>query len=186
MRLLPKLGYFAALLFNTMFAVLSTVTLLGIVLITRPQQVMHNVPPSWWIPLTLVMVPAQLYCQYLTLSTVFGKEVPTPLAISKRMGKPPALFRPLIGFLWGVNFLIGVAIVVSLYKPVQGQNVGWVMMLLLSFIVFSLTSCANVYWMLFIRTLTSNEKTIMLAWHCRFLVDLVITVTAIIYYKIGF
>lgn len=186
MHRLSHFGYFAAVLFNTMFAILSTVTLLGIVLITKPQQVMHNVPPSWWIPLTLVMVPSQLLCQYLTWKTVFRKEVPSPLVISQNQGTPPALLRPLLAFLWASNFLIGFVIVVSLYKPNPGNNVGWGVLLLIAFITFSLTTIANVYWMLLVRTVTASEKLIKWGWHFRIVVDLAITITAVVYYKIGF
>jgi hypothetical protein len=186
MQFLFNLGYYASILFNTMFAILSTVTLLGIVFITKPQKVMHNVPPEWWIPLTLIIVPAQLFCQYLIWKTVLRKQIPTPLAISQNLVAPPAFLRYPLAMLWAANFLIGFVIVVSLFKPNPGRNIEWPLVLLVAFITFSLTTIANVYWMLLIRTITDEEKWLKLAWHFRFVVDLAITVTAVIYYKIWF
>lgn len=186
MQFLCNIGYYAAVLFNTMFAALCTVTLLGIVFITKPQQVMHNVPPEWWIPLTLIIVPAQLYCQYLIWRTVFRKQVPSPLAIAQNLVTPPTFLRPPLAMLWAANFLIGFVIVVSLFKPNPGRNIEWPLVLLIAFITFSLTTIANVYWMLLIRTITDNKKLLMLAWHFRYVVDITITVTAVIYYRIWF
>lgn len=78
-----SLGDYSVLLFNTMFAMLSTVTLLGIIFITRPQQPMHDIPPHWWIPLAVVMIPGQLYAQYLSWNTVLRFRTPSPLEIAK-------------------------------------------------------------------------------------------------------
>jgi hypothetical protein len=181
-----NIGYYAAVLFNTMFAILSTVTLVGIVFVTRPQQVLHNVPPNWWIPLMLIMVPSQAACQYLTWKTIFSREVPSPLDISRNQPALPTLLRTPVALLWAANFLIGFVIAVSLYKPNPGKNIELDVLILVAFITFALTTAANVYLMLFARTATSNEKVIHLTWRFRIVIDVVIAVTAIVYYKIAF
>ncbi len=186
MNFIRNFGYHAAVLFNTMFAILSSVTLIGIVFITRPQQVMHNIPPSWWLPIMLIMVPSQFGAQYLTWKTVCCREIPTPFAISKNQPAIPSLFRPAVAFAWAANFLIGLVIVVSLYKPAPGQNLGLGFVLLLAFITFALTTFANVFLMLLARTLTANEKLIELIWDFRIVIDAAIVIVAIIYYKIAF
>lgn len=185
MQRLFHIGYYAAVLFNTMFAVLSTVTLLGMVFITRPQQVLHNVPPEWWIPLTLIIVPSQVICQFLTWKTVFKKEIPTPVAIARHQKTPPQYLRLPLASLWLANFLIGFVIVVSLFKPDPRVNVGTALMLFVAFITFSLTTVANVYLMLFVRTATSNEKWMASVWRFRLVIDLAIAMTAVIYYRMA-
>ncbi|GEM_PF-1564223 len=179
-------GYYAAATFNAMFAALASVTLIGIVFITRPQQSMHSIPPSWWIPLAVIIIPAQLTSQCLTWFTVWRGDTPSPLAISRNCPALPSFIRPVIAIAWAANFLIGFIIVVSLYKPAPGQNLGWAGLPLLAFITFSLTSCANVFLMLFARTATDNEDLINLTWDFRLVIDIVIAITAIIYYKLAF
>ena len=56
----------AAVLFNTAFSVLAIVTLCGIVFVTKPQDVMHDIPPDGWLPLLILMAPAQIYAQFLS------------------------------------------------------------------------------------------------------------------------
>lgn len=179
-------GYYAAAIFNAMFAVLASVTLVGIVFITRPQQPMHNVPPSWWIPLAVIIIPAQLASQYFTWYTVWRGDTPSPLAISRNCPAMPSIIRPLVAIVWAANFLIGFIIVVSLYKPAPGQNLDWTVLPLLVFITFSLTCCANVFLMLFARTATDNENWIDLAWKFRIVIDIAIAIAAIVYYKLAF
>ncbi|MDB4778023.1 hypothetical protein OAG68_01040 [bacterium] len=186
MRILQNIGYYAAVLFNTMFAILSSVTLIGIVFITQPQQVMHDIPPSWWIPIMLIMIPTQFISQYLTWKTVFRGEIPSPLAISKNQPDILPLFRPAIAFVWFANFLIGFVIVVSLYKPGPGQNLGLGISLFILFITFALTTFMNVYLMLLVRTLTAKQETIQLIWHLRIVIDVAVAIVAIAYYKIAF
>ena len=177
--------YFAAI-FNTMFAILSTVTLCGIVFITRPQQVMHNVPPDWWIPIMIVMVPAQCLCQYLTWKTIFKRQVPSPKQIAENQFDPPKLLRPILSFLWAANFLIGFVIVVSLYKPAQGAPITTATILVVALVTFALTTFTNVYLMLLARSFTTNEFLINWTWRFRYLIDVVIALTAVIYYKMLF
>jgi hypothetical protein len=181
-----NIGSYAAVLFNTMFAILSTVTLVGIVFVTRPQQVLHNIPPNWWFPLMLIMVPSQAACQYLTWKTIFNREVPSPLEISRNQPALPTFLRAPVALLWATNFLIGFIISVSLYKPNPGKNAGFGLLILVAFITFALTTAANVYLMLLARTTTSNQSLIQLTWRFRIVIDVVIAVTAVIYYKIAF
>ena len=51
-----------AVLFNTGFTILAIVTLCGIVFITKPKQVMHDIRPEMWLPLLIVVAPAQILC----------------------------------------------------------------------------------------------------------------------------
>ena len=179
-------SYYAAVLFNTMFAILSTVTLLGIVFITRPKQVLHNVPPEWWIPLLVIMMPSQGYCQFLTWRTVFTRDTPSPLEIARSQKTPKLFFRFPLAFLWAANFLIGFVIVVSLYKPAPGNNGGMTGMLFVGCITFGLSCFANVYLMLFVRAASSSDATLRKVWDFRLVIDVAIAFTAVAYYRIVF
>ena len=156
--------FYAAVLFNTMFAILSSVTLLGIVFITKPKQVLHNVPPEWWVPLMVLMILSQTYCQFLTWRTVLGRNIPSPLEIANGVKAPVWLFRYPLAILWVAFFLIGFAIVVSLYEPPPGNRAGWTGVLLMAFIVFALTSFANVYPMLLVKTMTADDAILKKVW----------------------
>ena len=147
--------YYLAAFFNTIFAVLSTVTLIGIVFITQPQQVMHNVPPSWWIPIMLVMVPSQCLCQFLTWKTIFKRQIPSPKNIAENQFDPPTLLRPVLVVFWSANFLIGFVIGVSLFKPAPGNPINMPILLLLAIVTFALSTFTNVYLMLLARSLSS-------------------------------
>jgi hypothetical protein len=185
MNAIRNIGYYAAVFFNTLFAILSSVTLIGIVFITQPQQVMHNIPPDWWLPIMLIMVPSQVVAQYLTWKTVFRGEVPSPPAISRHQPAIPDLFRPLVAFVWAANFLIGFVIVVSLYKPNPGQNLGLAFFVILALITYALTTFANVFLMLLARTLTTSEELIERIWNVRILIDAAAAIVAVVYYKIA-
>ena len=185
-RLLPDLGsigHYGAAVFNAVFSLLVTCTLLGIVFITRPQEVMHDIPPSWWIPLALIIIPAQIMAQTVTWYTVWHREVPTPLAISRRFPRLPSMVRPLFSLAWAANFLIGFAIVVSLHKPGPSQEPDWWLLPLVLFIAFSLTSLANVYLMLFARSASSSEGFASAIWRYRYIIDILISVVAVLYYR---
>lgn len=186
MQPMRNMVYYAAVLFNAMFAMLLTVTLLGIIFITRPQKPMHDISPEWWIPIAITMIPAQAFCQYLTWKTVFNGEVPSPLAISAKQGMPQLWLRLPLSFIWAANFLIGFAIVVSLFEPVPGNQPGPILLVLLAFVAFSLNTITFVYWMLFVRTITSSEELIKLAWFLRHAIGVAISLTAVIYYRIAF
>ena len=69
-------GNFLAVVFNTGFAILAVVTLCGIVFITRPKVVMHDIPPQMWLPLLIVMAPCQIYAQFLSWATVLSGQNP--------------------------------------------------------------------------------------------------------------
>jgi hypothetical protein len=103
-----------AVVFNTGFAVLAIVTLCGIVFVTKPKGVMHDIPPEMWLPLLLVMAPAQTYAQFLSWSTIFAGKAPTGPAIALRQMKIPGLWKPAVALLWLCNFCVGFGIVVSL------------------------------------------------------------------------
>ncbi len=178
--------YYLAAFFNTMFAVLSTVTLIGIVFITQPQQVMHNVPPSWWIPIMLVMVPSQCLCQFLTWKTIFKRQIPSPKNIAENQFDPPTLLRPVLVVFWSANFLIGFVIGVSLFKPAPGNPINMPILLLLAIVTFALSTFTNVYLMLLARSLSSNQFVIDWTWRFRYLVNAMVAITAIAYYKIVF
>ena len=169
-----------------MFAILASVTLIGIVFITQPQQVMHNIPPGWWIPIMLVLVPSQCLCQYLTWKTIFSGQTPSPMKIAENQFAPPWFLRPILSFLWAANFLIGFVIVVSLYKPAPGNPLTVTTLFLLAFIAYALTTFSNVYLMLLARSMTSNEFLITWTWRFRYLIDALIAITAIVYYQLVF
>ena len=174
----------ATVLFNTGFAILAIVTLGGIVFITRPQQVMHDVPPWMWLPLLIVMAPAQTYSQFLAWATIFSGQLPTGPAIALRQPTVPSTFRLLVGVMWLLNFLIGAAIVGSLAKPVPGRGIVMAEIVLVGLLTFWLTFAANVYLLLAIRTARRDEALLDCIWRWRIAIDIVIAVGAIVYYRL--
>ncbi len=175
---------YVAAVFNTMFAGVASITLIGIVFITRPKQVMHNVHPDAWLPLMLIMIPAQVWCQVLTWRTAFTRGIPSPWEIARRLQPPRMLFRFPLCVMWTVNFLIGFAIVVSLYKPAPGKNVGWVGILIVGFVTFALTRFANVYLLLAVRAVTADNALLRRVSDWSVLVDVAIAVTGMVYYRL--
>src|SRR5262245_17416086 len=73
---LYRVSCLATVIFNTFFAALAIITLCGIVFITKPKQVMHDLPPWAWSPLLIVMAPAQIYSQVLAWRTIAAKAIP--------------------------------------------------------------------------------------------------------------
>lgn len=182
---LDSLANLAAVLFNAVFSVLAIVTLCGIVFITRPQQVMHEIHPSMWLPLLIVMAPAQLYSQFLTWSTVFAGRAPTGPAIAMRQPSVPSALKLLIAIWWLCNFLIEIAIVVSLSKPdPAGRQASTVVLFIVALIAFWLSFAANVYLLLAVRTLTAGEEPLRRLWQWRIVIDLAIAALAVLYYGV--
>ena len=175
-----------AVLFNTAFAILAIVTLCGIVFITRPRAVMHDIRPEMWLPLLLLTGPAQIYAQYLSWTTIFAGNAPTGPAIAVRQVRIPGLLRPAIAALWLCNFVVGFGIVVSLSKPHAGnpQPPPLAAIVIVTMIGFWLAFAANVYLLLAVRTLTLNERVLHRVWKFRLWFDLAMVVTGAIYYRL--
>jgi hypothetical protein len=189
-RVLTKLHRFIqwtinlpAVLFNTGFAIVSVTTLFGIVLITKPKEVMHEIPPWMWLPLLIVMAPAQIYAQLLSWSAILTGIAPTGPAIALRQMRIPGLLKPAVAMLWLFNFCIGFGIVVSLGKPHPGNPpppVAFTGIVLV--VAFLLAFAANVYLLLAIRTLTQSQNILHQVWRLRLLIDLAMAVFAAVYY----
>jgi hypothetical protein len=174
-----------AVLFNTGFAVLAIVTLCGIVFVTKPKGVMHDIPPEMWLPLLLVMAPAQIYAQLLSWCTIFAGKAPTGPAIALRQMKIPGLWKPAVALLWLCNFCVGFGIVVSLSKPHPGNPAPpLAAVVIVMIIAFWLAFAANVYLILAVRTLTLNENALHRVWRLRLWIDLAMVIFAIIYYRL--
>jgi hypothetical protein len=172
-----------AVLFNTGFAILAIVTLCGIVFITKPKVVMHDISPEMWLPLLVVMAPAQIYAQFLSWSTVFAGQIPTGPAIVLGQMKIPGFLKPIVALLWLCNFCVGFGIVVSLSKPHPGNPPPSFADVLLILILASwLAFAAIVYLLLAIKTYTPNENVLHRVWSFRFLIGLAMGVFAAIYY----
>lgn len=172
-----------AVLFNTGFAILAIVTLCGIVFITKPKVVMHDISPAMWLPLLVVMAPAQIYAQLLSWSTVFAGRIPTGPAISLRQMKIPGPLKPVVAFLWLCNFCVGFGIVVSLSKPRAGNPppslaTAVLILILGAWLVFA----ANVYLLLAIRTCTPNENVLHRVWRLRLWIGLAMGLFGAVYY----
>ena len=175
----------SAVLFNTGFAILAIVTLCGIVFITQPKQVMHDISPWMWLPLLIVMAPAQIYAQVLSWSAIIAENPPAGRAIALRSRRIPEVVKLPVAVLWLCNFGIGVGIVVSLSKPHPGNPVPPVVEVgLLMILAFLLAFAANVYLLMAIRTLTSNENVLYRVWRYRVWIDLAIAVFAAAYYRL--
>jgi hypothetical protein len=175
------LSNLAAVVFNAGFSILAIVTLCGIVFITRPKQVMHEISPEMWLPLLIVMAPAQIYSQFLAWSTIFSGRPPTGPAIAMRQAPIPSALRLLVATWWLLNFAIGFAIVVSLGKP-PGRPVHAVALFIVAAIAFWLSFAANVYLLLAVRTLTTSEEPLNRVWRWRIAIDLAMTAVAVLYY----
>ena len=172
-----------AVLFNTGFAILAIVTLCGIVFITKPKGVMHDLPPWAWLPLLIVMAPAQTYAQILSWSAILAGEAPTGPAIALRQWRTSGLLKFPVALLWLCNFFIGFGIVVSLSKPHPGQPAPpTAAVVIVAVVAFFLAFAANVYLLLAIRTLTPNEKVLHRVWRFRVWIDLAMAVFAAVYY----
>lgn len=173
----------SAIVFNSCFAVLAVVTLCGIVFITRPKAVLHDVQPSHWLPLLIVMAPAQAYAQFLSWSTVCAGQNPTGPAIASRQRTFPWVLRPFVAVVWLCNFCIGFAIVVSLSKPNPGNPPGEGAALILvlgSWLAFA----AVVYLLLAIRTLTPNPEHLRRVWAARTVIALAMGIFGAVYYEL--
>ena len=175
---------FAAVLFNAGFSLLAIVTLCGIVFITRPQQVMHDIQPWMWLPLLVVMAPAQIYSQYLAWRTIFAGQSPSGPAIARRQMFIPTWLRPLVAFAWLVNFFIGFAIVVSLSKPDGGAAPPIGLVIFVITIGFWLAFAANIYLLLAIRTLTPSSAPLDRVWRHRILLDVAMAFVGAMYYRL--
>jgi hypothetical protein len=175
----------SAVMFNTGFAVLAIVTLCGIVFITKPKNVMHEIQPWMWLPLLIIMAPAQIYAQFLSWSTIFSRILPSGPAIAMRQRKIPHLLKTSVALIWLCNFCIGVGIVVSLSKPHPGNPAPpFAAVVLVMMIAFWLVFAANVYLLLAIRTLTLNEFVLHRVWKYRCWIDLTIILFGMIYYHL--
>ena len=173
----------AAVLFNTGFAVVAIVTLCGIVFVTKPQGVMHDIPPDGWLPLLILMAPAQIYAQFLSWSTVLAGQIPTAIAIALRQAEIPRFLKPLVALVWLCNFCIGFAIIISLSKPHPGKpppsvTVVSLVMMIGSWFAFA----AIVYLVLALRTVTQNEQVLYRAWSLRLWIGLTMGACGAIYY----
>jgi hypothetical protein len=176
-------SHLPAVLFNTGFAILAIITLCGIVFVTKPKGVMHDISPEMWLPLLIVMVPAQIYAQFLSWSTVFAGQIPTGLAIASRQVEIPGFLKPLVSLVWLCNFCIGFAIVVSLSKPHPGKPPPSVTVVSLVMIVGSwLAFAAIVYLLLAFRTCTQNEYVLHRIWNLRIWIGLTMGACGAIYY----
>jgi hypothetical protein len=174
-----------AVLFNTGFAILAIVTLCGIVFITKPKQVMHDIRPEMWLPLLIVMAPAQIYAQPLSWATVFAGKAPTGPAIAVRQMKIPGPLQPAVALVWLCNFFIGFGIVVSLSKPDPGNPAPpLAAVVVVTIIAFWLAFAANVYLLLAVRTLTLNEYALHRVWRFRLWIDHAMVLFATIYYRL--
>lgn len=174
-----------AVLFNTGFAILAIVTLYGIVFITKPKVVMHDIPPWMWLPLLIIIAPAQVYAKCLSWLTIFAGQAPSGPAIAVRQKKIPRLLKPVVALLWLCNFCIGVGIVASLSKPHPGNPASpLAMVVLVAAITFWLAFAANIYLLLAVRTLTLNELVLHRVWKARLWIDLAMTVLGMIYYRL--
>ena len=165
-----------------MFTVLATVTLLGIVIITRPKVAMHNIPPSWWIPIAVVMIPGLVASQVFTFRAILKRKVPSPNEIAATHIIPSSKFRPITVFFWFSNYLISFVILVSLYKPGangQFQFEGFFVAIVISSF---LSTMANIYLMLLTRTISDNEIVRKSMWQGRHLITLSIAIVGIAYY----
>ncbi len=174
-----------AVIFNSGFAILAIVTLCGIVFITKPKQVMHDIRPEMWFPLLILMAPAQIYAQLLSWSTIFAGKAPTGPAIVVRQMKIPGPLKPAVALLWLCNFCIGFGIVVSLSKPHPGNPAPpFAAVVIVTIIAFWLAFAANVYLLLAVRTLTLNESVLHHVWKFRLWIDLAMVLFATIYYRL--
>jgi hypothetical protein len=174
-----------AVLFNAGFAILVIVTLSGIVFVTKPKVVMHDIPPWMWLPLLIVMTPAQIYGQFLSWTTIFMGKAPSGPAIAIRQRKIPDLLKPAVALLWLCNFCVGFGIVMSLSKPHPGNPAPSIAaVVIVMMIAFWLAFAANVYLLLAIRTLTLNENVLNRVWKYRLWIDLVMVVCGTIYYQL--
>ncbi len=174
----------SAVLFNTGFSILAIVTLCGIVFITRPKQVMHEIAPEAWLPLLIVMGPAQIYALCLSWSTVFAGIAPTALAIALRQRNVPRPAQPALAWLWMCNFVIGFGIVVSLAKPNPGNPQVPPAAIMFAFAVaYCLASAAHVYLLLAIRTLTAKEDVLNRVWKHRAWINAAMATVGAIYYR---
>lgn len=174
-----------AVLFNTGFAILAIVTLCGIVFITKPKDVMHNIRPEMWLPLLLIMAPAQIYAQFLSWTTIFSGKAPTGPAIAIRQVRIPGFLRLAVALLWLCNFCVGVEIVVSLSKPHPGNPVPSVAVTaIVVAISYWLAFAANVYLLLAVRTLTQNESVLHSVWRYRLWIDGAMILIGLVYYHL--
>jgi hypothetical protein len=181
----------AAVVFNTGFAILVIVTLFGIVFITKPNGVMHDIPPWAWLPLLIIMAPAQIYAQFLSWSAIAVGEMPTGPAIAVRQPRIPILLKAPIALLWLCNFCIGVGIVMSLSKPepapVAPAVPAIVEMMAIAFVVaiaFLLAFSANIYLLLATRTISASETLLERIWGVRIWIDLAMTISGWLYYRL--
>ena len=176
----------SAAMFNTCFALLVIVTLGGIVFITRPQQVMHGLPPVAWLPLLVIMSPALIYSQWLTWKTIAARQLPTGPAVASRHVAIPFLLRPFVATIWAWNFAIGCAIVIGLFEPEQpGQAPTTAETIFLELLALLLTVPANIYLALMVRTLTDNRFLLETVWRFRIMLDIILTGAVLVYYRLA-
>lgn len=179
-----RLRFQAAALFNCMFAVLATVTLLGIVFLTRPKQPMHNVPPSWWIPISCIFIPGLVATQSLTWRTFRNGKTLSPLEIVKTHRSPPASIRPLLSCFWFSNYVITFVILISLYKPDQNRGFETSSLLLATIISSFISTTANTFLLLFTRSISDSDELIQRVWLGRHAFTLAVAAVGILYYYV--
>jgi hypothetical protein len=173
----------ATIWFNTGFAALTIITLCGIIFITKPKQVMHDIPPWAWLPLLIIIAPAQVYSLFLAWRIIGAGGTPTGPAIADAQMPYPDLLRPFIALAWTVNFVLGCGIVVSLSKP-QGRPLALADVLILAVLSFWLTFAANVYLLLAVKALTDDKEMLQLVWRRRLIIDVAIVIFAAVYYHV--
>ena len=173
-----------ALVFNTGFAILVVVTLAGIVFITRPNFVMHDIRPELWLPLLIVMGPAQIYSQYLSWRTVAGGETPSGPNVAMRQHAIPFGLRTVVAFVWASNFVIELGIIISLSKPHPGKPPpAGADFVLIGVLAFWFALAANVFLHLALRTLGADERILRQVWRYRLWIDLTCAVFAAMYWN---
>ena len=173
-----------AVLFNTGFAIVAVVTLFGIVFITQPKQVMHDIQPEMWLPLLIVMAPAQIYAQLLSWSTIFAGKLQPDQPSQVRQIRIPGPLKPAVALLWLCNYCIGFGIVVSLSKPHGNAALPLALVVIVTVIAFWLAFAANVYLLLAVPHLTLKEHVLHRVWRFRLWIDLAMVLFATIYYRL--
>ena len=174
----------AAAIFNCMFAILVTVTLLGIIFVTRPRQPMHNVPPSWWIPIACIYIPGLTAAQVFTWRARKAGKALSPMEIALTYRVPTRRYNPLLCCFWFSNYLITFVILISFYKPDPNRGFEIGAFILVTVISSFITTIANIFLMLLTRSISDNEWLTQTIWKGRHIFTLAIALLGIIYYHV--
>ena len=181
---MQRIRFQAAALFNCMFAALATVTLLGIVFLTRPKQTMHNVPPSWWIPISCILIPGLVTIQILTWLALRNGKTLSPLEIASMHKLPPKAVRPLLSCFWFSNYVVIFVILISLYKPDPNRGFEIASLVLATVISSFITTTANTCLLLFTQTVSDSEWLSQKVWTGRHLFTLAVAAAGVLYYYV--